>query len=173
VLQCWAEDNDGRLYLYRELYRTRRLVEDHARDILAAVTKRDGSWKEPKPRAIICDHDAEDRATLERHLGLHTTAAKKTVSDGIQAVQQRLRVQDDGKPRVYFSSTALVERDAELADSKRPTSTVEELAGYVWDTTAGKPPKETPLKRDDHGADCLRYLVAHLDLRTRPKVRWL
>jgi phage terminase large subunit len=27
VLQCWAEDPDGRLYLYREIYRTRRTVD--------------------------------------------------------------------------------------------------------------------------------------------------
>ena len=31
--QWWAEDGDGRLYLYREIYHTQRLVEDHARQI--------------------------------------------------------------------------------------------------------------------------------------------
>jgi PBSX family phage terminase large subunit len=178
VLQCWAVDPDGRLYLYRELYRTRRLVEDHARDILAIVTRGDGTWKEPKPRAIVCDHDAEDRATLERHLGMSTVAAIKNVSEGIQAVQARMKVQDDGRPRIYLSPTALVERDPELTDGKRPCSTLDELPGYVWDipttgAAAEKPPKEHPVKRDDHGMDALRYAAAHFDLAARPRVRWL
>jgi hypothetical protein len=31
VCQFWAQDPDGRLYRYREIYFTQRLVEDHAR----------------------------------------------------------------------------------------------------------------------------------------------
>lgn len=173
VAQWWAEDPDGRLYLYREIYRTRRLVEDHARDILAAVTDRDGAWTEPRPRTIICDHDAEDRATLERHLGLGTSPAKKTVSDGIQAVQARFNPAGDGRPRLFLVRGALLERDPELESSKRPTCTEEEITGYVWDAAPGKPPKEVPVKQDDHGMDALRYLVADRDLNARTRLRWL
>lgn len=179
VLQCWAVDPDGRLFLYRELYHSRRLVEDHAKQILSLVQKLDGTWKEPKPRAIICDHDAEDRATLERYLGMGTVAAEKTVSDGIQAVQQRFRVQSDGRPRIFFNPAARVECDEELKDAAKPTCTVEEIPGYVWDraregtAAAEKPPKEEPRKADDHGMDAMRYMVAYLDLKGAPRVRWL
>ncbi len=39
---------------------------------------------------------------------------------------------------------------------------------------AERSPKEEPLKRNDHGADCMRYLVAHLDLAPKPRMRgWL
>lgn len=173
VCQFWAEDPDGRLWLYREMYRTKRLVEDHAADILAAVTK-NGEWIEPKPRAIVCDHDAEDRATLERHLGMSTVPAKKTVSDGIQAVQTRFRPAGDGKPRVFLMRDALVFRDPELADAKKPTCTAEEIPGYVWDrSTPQRIAKEEPVKVDDHGCDALRYVVAERDLGSRPGVRWL
>ena len=72
VCQWWAEDGDGRLYLYREIYRTKLLVEDAAELIISAeVTE---TSREGKPIEVediyetICDHDAEDRATLERHL---------------------------------------------------------------------------------------------------------
>ena len=205
VLQCWAVDPDGRLYLYRELYRSRRLVEDHARDILRMVRKArcdvcrgrgepdrpclaQHEWREPKPRAVICDHDAEDRATLERHLGLSTTPATKTVSDGIQAVQQRLKIQPDGKPRIYLSPTALWGVDAkgvprhglvdpELRDANKPTCTLEEIPGYVWDTASATGAdhnlRETPRKENDHGADALRYIVAELDFAPRPRVRFI
>ena len=168
VLQRWAEDPDGRLYLYAEIYRTKRLVEDHARDVLAQVVV-GGEWIEPKPRAVICDHDAEDRATLERHLGMSTLAASKSVSDGIQAVQSRLRVAGDGQPRLFVLRDAVAQRDPELVEAKRPTCTAEEFPGYVWE---GKG-KDRPVKVDDHGLDCVRYLVAERDLAARPRVRWM
>ncbi|WP_326646069.1 phage terminase large subunit [Streptosporangium sp. NBC_01755] len=172
VLQCWAEDPDGRLYLYREIYFTRRLVEDHAKHILRLVAP-GGKWREPRPRAIVCDHDAEDRATLERHLGMSTVAAKKTVSDGIQAVQSRLKVAGDGRPRLFILRDSVVERDPELEEAKKPACTAEEIVGYVWDNKDGKQPKEVPVKENDHGCDGKRYVVAERDLGSRPRIRVL
>jgi PBSX family phage terminase large subunit len=174
VVQFWAEDEDGRLYLYRELYQTKITVEDMAPKILKAMNLRN----EPRPRMIICDHDAEGRAVLEKHLGMSTKSAKKTVEDGIQAVKSRLKVSEaDGRPRLYLCEDALVERDKELADAKKPTCSIEEIVGYIWDRGTvraqldGKPPKEQPVKEDDHGMDAMRYMVAERDLRGRPRVR--
>ncbi len=158
VWQAWCVDPDGRLYRYREIYRTQRLVEDHARDILAATAG------EPRPRAVICDHDAEDRATLERHLGMATTAAHKAVSPGIQAVAARLRPARDGRPRLFYLRDALVYRDPALVEAKLPTCTEEEAEGYVWNLAGGRKRGEEPVKADDHGMDCTRYLVAQLDV---------
>ncbi|WP_225811326.1 phage terminase large subunit [Streptomyces spinosus] len=194
VLQCWAEDPDGRLWLYREIYHTRRLVEDHARHILRLVrrcadccgskaTDHDChtckacrlEWTEPRPRAIICDHDAEDRATLERHLSMGTQAAHKSVSDGIQAVQSRLKVAGDGKPRLLVVRDALVERDPALEEASLPIGTVDEITGYVWAVKPGNAGglKEEPVKKDDHAMDAMRYMVAAKDIGGRPRVRWL
>jgi PBSX family phage terminase large subunit len=191
VLQCWAQDPDGRLYLYREIYRTRRLVEDHARDILRRVTKLlpgcidtgndlaasidDGRrvWTEPAPRLIVCDHDAEDRATLERHLGMGTTPAHKTVSEGIQAVAARWRREEDGKPRLALLRDSVIERDPLLEQAKKPTCTADEVPGYMWDMRDGKVTKDQPLKQDDDGCDALRYTVAECDLGASLNVRWL
>jgi PBSX family phage terminase large subunit len=168
VLQCWAIDTDGRAHLYREIYKTKTLVEDHAKRILSLVTRADGTWKEPKPRAIICDHDAEDRATLEKHLGLPTVAAKKTVSDGLQATQARFKKAGDGQPRIFFVRDALEQRDQSLAEAGRPTCTADEVGGYIWNSD-----KDAPVKENDHGMDAMRYLVAHLDLQAQPRMRWL
>ncbi len=175
VCQWWAEDPDGRLYLYREIYMTGRLVEDHARDILAQVTDDDGDWTEPRPSKVITDHDAEGRATLETHLGMSTEAANKTVTEGIQATQARYKIQPDGKPRIFFLRDAVVERDQVLVDAKKPTSTVEEEVGYIWakGKKPDRPEEEVPLKKDDHGQDCKRYLVADRDLQGEYNVRWL
>lgn len=158
-----AQDPDGRLYIYRQIYKTKTLVEDHAREI-----RRLSRWGEqggdPLPRAIICDHDAEDRATLERHLSLSTMPARKNVSAGIQAVASRFKVAGDGKPRVLILRDSLAQRDQELAEGKQPTCLEDELESYVWDTRQGMKRGEQPVKENDHGCDALRYLVAHFDL---------
>lgn len=167
VCQFWTRDTDGRLILYREIYKTKGLVEDHAAAIKAELKRQ----RNPRVTAVICDHDAEDRATLTRHLGLGTVAAKKTVSDGLQAVATRLKVQPDGQPRLYICRDALVDRDASLDADAKPTCSEQEIVGYIWDAKDGKPPKEAPVKENDHGMDAMRYMVAHLDLKGRTRLR--
>jgi phage terminase large subunit len=188
VWQMWAIDPDGRLILEKEIYRSQRIVADHAQQILQVVIhnkartlKPDGSidpdnsqWLYPRPLKIICDHDAEDRATLERELGMGTTPAKKTVSDGLQAMMQRLEVQPDGRPRLEVCRTSLVDRDESLAERGLPLGFQGEIPGYVWETSAdGKPSKDRPLKLNDHSMDTARYICADQDLTPSPNVRWL
>lgn len=168
VAQVWGEDSDGRLYLVREIFATGGLVEDHAKRLKALLAEMG-----VRPRAVIADHDAEDRATLERHLGMSTSPAKKTVSDGIQAVQARLRVQGDGKPRLVLMRDAVVRRDPVLVEASKPASTEEEFPSYVWAIKPGGELKEEPLKEMDDGMDALRYMVAQRDLGVRPRVRWM
>lgn len=170
VWQDWAVDPDGRLYLDKEIYLTGRTVDLHAQQILQLVAP-GGVWGEPRPTKIICDHDAEGRATLERELQLSTIPAHKTVTEGIQAVQKRLRPAGDGKPRIYFLQDAVRSRDLALTEAHKPSGTADEIAGYVWDP-AGKTPKEVPLKENDHGMDAMRYVVAHLDMRGPARVRF-
>lgn len=168
VLQCWAQDPDGRIVMYREIYMTQRLVADHAATMRRIVCP-DGKWLEPQPRWIVADHDAEGRATFEREMGISTTAADKRVTEGLQAVQVRLRRAGDGKPRLRIMRDSLVERDQSLADAKKPCCTAEEIPGYVWADTA----KEQPLKEDDHGCDGMRYQVVELDHGIQPRVRFM
>ncbi len=170
VMQWWAEDPDGRLFLYREIYHSQRLVEDHAKQARGLMLYPSGQWREPRPRAVICDHDAEDRATLEKHLGLKTTPANKKVSPGIQAVQSRLKTAGDGRPRLFVMRDALVERDQALDEAKKPACTEEEISGYVWAVKPGGTAPEAPVKQNDHGCDGMRYMVAARDLLA-PKKR--
>lgn len=164
VLQCWAEDPDGRLFLYREIFHTQRTVDQHVSTILGYVTDESGNWKEPKPTKIICDHDAEGRATLTSGLGMPTSAANKRVKDGLQATQRRLRPAGDGRARLFILRNATVERDQSLLDARRPASTEEEVPGYVWDQN-----KDAPVKEMDDGMDTMRYMVADRDLAGRKK----
>lgn len=201
VCQWWAESPDGQLVMYREIYMSGVIVEDHARHMLRLVTEptpdmpitpdqlaadeldpktaiAEGRrvWTEPQPIKIICDHDAEDRATLQRHLGHSTAKARKEVKRGIGAVKARLRVDKRGIPGLVLFTGALVERDEALDKLGLPACTAEEPPQYIWEPAKpGEQPKEEPRKENDHGCDCKRYLVADRDLRVRISDRdpWL
>lgn len=153
----WAAmDPDGRLYAYRELYRTQRLVSDHAQDIIRLS---EGEHIE----ATFADHDAEGRATLES-LGIVTEKADKAVLPGIERVQARLRVAADGFPRLFLVEDSLAERDEVLAQAYRPTCLLDELEVYCWAKAPdGRPVREEPMKVNDHACDALRYLVSGVD----------
>ncbi len=73
--------------------------------------------------------------------------------------------------RLSYLRDALVARDTSLDEAKKPCCTEEEFEGYIWDTATarvnpdGSYKAEAPVKRDDHGLDATRYMVAHLDLK--------
>lgn len=186
VCQWWGEDYDNRLYLYREIYQTELLVADAAIEIVRleaglsteeveALKVKYPDYSDPDGRfwrdlrslarvrekidGSVADHDAEDRATLAK-FGIHTVAAKKSVSNGIQAVQARLKVQADGKPRLFIMRGARVMMDMALKEAGKPTCTQEEVSGYVWSDNRKK---EEPVKEDDHGQDGKRYMVMYFD----------
>ena len=159
ICQWYAEDGDGRLYMYREIYMSGRTVEEHAKEINRL------SEADPLVQETIADpEDADGRAVLSR-AGIPTNPAHKDVSNGIQAVQDRLRDAGDGLPRLVYVEGATVEADPAMMNDKRPTSTVAEFDGYIWDMRQGRIKGEEPLKQDDHGMDCTRYMVAARDLR--------
>ena len=168
VCQWWAQDHDGRLYLYREIYMTHRTVKVHAAQIRRLSAGETFV-------ATYADHDAEDRATLAEN-GIKTIAAKKDISPGIQAVQERLKIAGDGKPRLYVFQDCRVEADHELyreyPGDTQPTNTEQEFGSYVWpDGKDGKPNKEVPVDAYNHGMDCVRYLVMTMQPPKKPGKR--
>ena len=161
VAQWWAMDEDRRMYRYREIYHAGRIVEDHTRDII----RLSGS---ERITAYVADHDAEDRATMARH-GIRTIAAEKGHSIGFQAVRERLRIQGDGRPRLFFLRDSLVERDTNLSERALPTCTEAEFDGYAIAPNAdGRAGKEEPQGVNDHGLDACRYGCTWADCAVRP-----
>ncbi len=124
---------------------------------------------EAKPRVVVADHDPEAQAVFRRETGLSVQDARKDVAAGIQAVQRRLVVQEDGKPRLFVVADARVEVDESLRDRHLPTSTLEEFPAYVWHDKK----QDQPVKDHDHGMDALRYLVMLREVRSGAKLRWM
>ena len=136
-----AVDGDGRLYIYREHYQAHTLIKDHA-EVINRHEK--VSW-------TVADHDAQDIAEI-RQYGIYANKAQKDVAVGLQKVAARLKVQRDGKPRLFVFSTC--------------PNTRREMGLYRWaEHKEGKPVKEEPLKVNDHCPDTIRYMCMGIDNR--------
>lgn len=157
VMQVWIADNDGRLYLIHEIYQTQKLI---------------GWWVERaveinehfNPSVFVCDPAEPSYIQEFLNAGLYARPADNKVLIGVQKVQERLKKAADGKPRFFIVSDALVEVDQGLKDEYKPTCTEQEFPGYVYPQKKdGRNADENPVKVDDHGMDCVRYLVMEVD----------
>lgn len=74
--------------------------------------------------------------------GVGMVAANNDVKGGIDQVKDRLRLQGDGKPRLKVFRSC--------------RHHIREIRGLTWDPNRKD---EVPIKRDDHAADELRYMV--------------
>ena len=156
VCQWWAVDDDGRMFMYREIYFSGRLVREHAKQI-KFLSRGEYIYD------TVCDHDSENRASLEDE-GIPTTLAYKDIERGIDQVKGRLVPSGDGRPRIFFLPDSRVEQDPQLMEDSVPTSTIEEFDGYVWKkTTEAHGKQSVPVDKDDHGMDTMRYAVSYQD----------
>jgi len=144
VCHWWAISPSDIWYLYREIYYSRRTVKTHSAQIKEFCAK-DGIV----PFAY-CDHDAEDRATLEEN-GINTNPAKKDRLSGQQLVYDLFETN-----RIFYFRDCTIERDMRLVMEKKPASTIEEFPTYIWTNKA----KEDMIKEKDDGMDTNRYAVA-------------
>lgn len=187
VLKCYAIGDDGEVYMYREIYMTSRIVEEHVKTIMDIVrpevtntyydhlnrTDRvltTHKWIEPMPSAIICDHDLQARRTFERASGLGTVPAIKHINEGIDIHKARLKVDERGYAGFYLMADCLVERDQNLVNDLLPTRTEEEYSGYAWAVSSDGRKLDKPVDKDDHGMDTDRYLSMYLDFKGKARV---
>lgn len=191
VCSWYAEDPDGVLWRYRELYRTGLITEDAGALMLeaeaaemkclneAAVLQGSAAnGLEPYLSAFYSPLSVSDparpdlRETLAR-MGLPTIGGENDVHAGIDAVRSRLAVGPHG-PRIRFIKGSSIGSDPTLIEKRLPRSTEEEVPGYRWQrdraTGAEVGPRDVPVKQNDHGCDPLRYLCLTMDRMPRPGV---
>lgn len=157
VIQIWAVDGDGRMYLVHEVYQTKKLIGwwvDEAKKL------RD----EYKVELFICDPAEPSNIQEFRNAGLFALEANNDITAGIQKVATRLKIAGDGQARLYVARGALRDADPILLNAKKPTCLLDEMPAYEWPTGAdGKPVKEVPLDVNNHAADACRYATAYAD----------
>jgi len=153
VLGVWGLDNDGRMYLVAQVYRTKKTI-DWWIEQAQALDEEFGI------EAFACDPSEPAYIMQYRQAGLNAVAGFNKVRPGIDAVQQRLAKASDGHSRLFIVRDSLRQADFVLQFEKRPFATEQEFPGYVW---ANRKAKEQPVKEFDDGLDMTRYTVAHVD----------
>lgn len=152
-----ARSPEDRLYVYRQLIVTQHTVEDICPGILHFM------GQDPEVVDIICDHDAEDRATLEKHLKRPTTAARKDIKRGIQAMMNRLKKDYKGTPRLFVFRDSVLHNDPIMVARREPIGLASEMDAYVWKSNNTLGPREEPEDRYNHCADPVRYLIQYFE----------
>jgi phage terminase large subunit len=125
-------DSDGRWHVAKEFYERGRLQEDIVAFVLAWV-------REYRPAVIAVDAAAAGLIADFRNHSIDARGAKGRVLDGIHTMQDMLKVQGDGRPRLTVAPGCV--------------NTINEFESYAW-----RPQKDEPLKENDHAMDALRYL---------------
>lgn len=158
------DPSTGDVHVYRQLYRTQQLVSDIAVACKAIEAQRDS--RAARYEAVVCDHDAEGRAQLERVWGCSTLPAHKAIREGLEAVTARFAARNARRIWIHRGSLAHAP-DRQLAKDGYPTELVDELLGYRFDSGVdkdGHPKKDGyPIKKNDHACDALRYGVCYWD----------
>ena len=145
-----ARDHDGRVYIYRELYKSRTRTRELAQIIKELSGKESYLF-------TVADHDAQERAELENN-SIRTIRAEKSVTRGIQVVKNFLSVRGDGRPGLYF-----------FRDLRH---TLAEIYEYCWEQEKdGSNAREEPVKYNDHAMDALRYMLMELGKKEKSSFR--
>lgn len=160
ALWC-AMDYDGNIYAYREFYQAEWIIEEIVNGIkttgakglvqLTGGEKVDGFWIDPSTKA---NRGKESDFTTYLEYIPRSWAlipANNEVANGIDRVKQLLKPDPKtNNPRLFFFDTC--------------ENTIEQIAQYKYEElTPGqemnKNIKESPVKKDDHAVDALRYAI--------------
>lgn len=129
------------IYAYREFKKSGLTINQVAKYLKDTQEKNNEFYE-----TIWADHDKSDRAFLAQE-GIVTRAAKKSVLDGITAIQNRLQiVPRTQKPRIMIMDCC--------------QQLIEEMYSYSWHkNTSEVADTDKPIKIDDDLVDPFRYIV--------------
>jgi PBSX family phage terminase large subunit len=138
-------DSDGRVYIIKEIYERRLLINEFIETIKKELKELnltvENFYCDPSQPALIQEFN---------NAGLSALAANNDILPGINKVSSYFDIAGDGKARLYIN--------------ERCFNTIVELETYRYsDKKEDKEEKETPLKVYDHAMDALRYLINSLE----------
>lgn len=142
-----AKDKDENWYVYREYYQAQTGIQEHIRNVKLL------SKGESYVADIADPEDAEARSEM-RKAGIETKLARKNIDRGIELVQSKFKIKDDGKPSLVIFRTC--------------RNTCREIPGYHYGKgSSTKNPADIPVQKDDHTIDALRYGIYTTDGKFR------
>jgi phage terminase large subunit len=141
VILLFGIDGDDRLHIIREFYKTGQLQETvvkTAREWFFNPCTSDDPDFHPKCTMIVVDEHASGLIADLRNNSLPAMPAGGKITHGIASIQNRLKIQGDGKPRITVDPSCV--------------NTINEFESWEW-----KPGKDEPLDIGDDAMDCVRY----------------
>jgi len=142
VILLGQETPQGGFHIFYELYQTLALPEKTLDDLA----------REPYPPAerFYVDSSAAELKARIWEKGIPSVGATHPVNEGIKNLRRLIGPDENGQRLLYIHPRCI--------------NLIRELSAYVYDANArianvGEP---KPLKVDDHGPDCARYLCWHL-----------
>ena len=138
-----AKDGDDNWYVYREYYQAQTSIQEHIRmvKLLSKGEQYVDNWADPE--------NAEDRAEMKK-AGISTRPARKDIARGIELVQSKLKIKENGKPSLFILRTC--------------KNTSREISVYHYPKgTSSRAPKDIPVQVKDHTVDALRYNLYSVD----------
>ena len=150
VILLVGVDNDGRWHIFREFYERNKLqsyVVSKTKEWFDYVYEKqlsNGNKEIVKCSGVSVDESAAGLIADLINNGVPAQGAKGRVLDGIQHIQDKLKVQSDGKPRLTIDPSC--------------TNVISEFESYVWKISPSGYSKDEPLKENDHAMDAIRYL---------------
>jgi PBSX family phage terminase large subunit len=144
VILLVGEDSDGRTHTFKEFYERGKL-----QSVVVARAVEFCQWVRDNTDLYVSlaavDEAAAGLIADLANSGVPAQAAKGRVLDGIQNMQDRLKVADDGLPRESVDPSCV--------------NMINEYESYVWKKagTSGAV-KDEPQKENDHAMDARRYL---------------
>lgn len=137
-----ARSPDDDFYVYREYYKAQTSIMTH----IEVVNERSdgenfqGTFADPE--------NAEDRSVMRKH-GIPTFTAKKDVQRGIEKMQEKLKVKENGKPSLLVFSTC--------------RNLISEFLSYSYPKgTKARNASDLPTPKKDHAVSALRYVIYSL-----------
>lgn len=138
-----TQDKDNNWYIYQEYYKAKTGIGEHIAAIkrLSKDEKYISSYADPE--------NAENREEL-RKADILTKSARKEIAKGIEAVQSKLKIKENGKPSLFVFNTC--------------KNTCREMAIYHYPKGSNsKDPKDIPQQKNDHACDALRYVIYSIE----------
>lgn len=135
-----GEDTDGRWHIFQEFYQSGILPS-------RIVTLSKEWYDRNQVKRIAVDAAAAGLIADLLAAGMNAVGGKGRIIDGINAIQNRLKVQGDNRPRLTIDPSCVC--------------TINEFESHIWSANKsdGTPrPKDTPLDKDNHSIAAIRYL---------------
>lgn len=138
-----AEDHDSRLYIVREFYEKNVVIDEFARVVKEYEDEYDLEY-------VYADPSAKEEIFKMSNSGIPIYKSDNEVLLGISKVSGYIKIQKDGKPKLYVGGRCL--------------NTAMEFENYRYgEVKEGKPVQENPLKIYDHAMDAIRYLILSVE----------